>query len=159
MQEDTSPLYQTRIGEIQNNSEPFQWRHIAGELNVADDSSGGIKVTELENRSKRGPAFLQSSEDEWPQEVAALDEELAQVSMERRKAEIVFNLTLSKAEEEINVKKFSSWRRLIRVTARIKRLARKEREGRRDEVRDVSMDDPLKPQELHEAELFWIKEA
>ena len=75
------------------------------------------------------------------------------------KAEIVFNLTLSKAEEEINVKKFSSWRRLIRVTARIKRLARKAREGRSDDVRDVSMDDPLKPQELHEAEVFWIKEA
>lgn len=121
--------------------------------------SRGIKVTQLENRWKQGPAFLQSSEDEWPQEAAVLEEELAQVNTERRKAENVFNLTVSKAEEEINVKKFSSWSRLVRVTARIKRLARKARDGRRDDVRDVSMDDPLKPQELHEAEVFWIKEA
>lgn len=121
--------------------------------------SRGIKVTQLENRWKQGPAFLQSSEDEWPQEAPVLEEELAQVNTERRKAENVFNLTLSKAEEEINVKKFSSWSRLVRVTARIKRLARKARDGRRDDVRDVSMDDPLKPQELHEAEVFWIKEA
>ena len=88
-----------------------------------------------------------------------LEEELAQVNMERHKAETVFNLTLSKAEEEINVKKFSSWSRSVRVTARIKRFARKARDVRRDDVRDESMDDPLKPQELHEAEVFWIKEA
>ena len=121
--------------------------------------SPGIKVTELENQWKQGPAFLQSSEDEWPQEAAVLEEELVQVNTERRKAEMVFNLTLSKAEEEINVKKFSSWSRLVRVTVRIKRLARKARDGRRNDVREVSMDDPLKPQELHETEVFWIKEA
>ena len=109
------PFVSTRIGEIQNNSEPSQWRHVAGELNVADDLSRSIKVTELENRWKQGPAFLQSLEDERPQEAAVLEEELAQVNTERRKAEIVFNLTLSKAEEEINVKTFLSWSRLEQI--------------------------------------------
>ena len=95
-----------------------------------DDLSRGIKVTELENRWKQGPAFLQSSEDEWPQKAGALEKDLAQVSTERCKAEIVFNLTLSKAEEEINVKKFSSWRRLVGVTARINDwLEKQEKDG------------------------------
>ena len=87
--------------------------------------------SELNDQWKPGPAFLQSPEVEWPQQTAVLEEELAQVNMERRKAEIVCALTLSKAEKEINIKKFSSWRRLIRVTARLKQLARKTREGQR----------------------------
>ena len=31
-----------RIGEIQSNSDPAEWKHIAGEENVADDVSRGI---------------------------------------------------------------------------------------------------------------------
>ena len=54
---------------------------------------------------EHGPAFLQSPEEEWPQETVVLEQELAQVNMERRKAAIVCTLTLSKAEEEINKKK------------------------------------------------------
>ena len=91
------PFVSTRIGEIQNNSEPSQWRYVAGELNVADDLSRGIKVTELENRWKQGPAFFQSSEDEWLQEAAVLEEELEQIG---------------------------------KSYCRIKRLARKARDGR-----------------------------
>ena len=76
------------------------------------------------------------------------------MNTERRKAEIVCALTLSKAEEEINIKN-------IRVTAQLKRLARKGREGQRrtNDVRSLCMEDPLKPEELHEAGSFWIKEA
>ena len=41
----------------------------------------------------------------------------------------------SKAEEAINLQKFSCWRNLIRVTAQIKRLSRKTRENRQAESR------------------------
>ena len=63
---------------------------------------------------------------------------------------------MTKVEQAIDLKKFSSWRKLIRVTARIQRLAKKIRlrkyaqEGRND---------PLSPEELEVAEMFWIKEA
>ena len=155
------PFVSARVAEIQNNSDPSNWKHVVGEQNVADSVSRGIPVSELNDQWKNGPAFLQSPEEEWPQEKAVHEEELAQVNTERRKAETVCTLTLSKAEEEINIKKFSSWKRLIRVTARLKRLARKARQGRRGtkDVPSINMEDPLKPQELHKAELFWIKEA
>ena len=155
------PFVSARVAEIQNNSDPSDWKHVVGDQNVADTVSRGISVSELNDQWKHGPAFLQLPEEEWPQETAVLEEELAQVNTERRKAEIVCALTLSKAEEEINIKKFSSWRRLIRVTARLKRLARKAREGQRrtNDVRSLCMEDPLKPEELHEAGSFWIKEA
>ena len=32
-----------RVGEIQNNSGPAQWRHIPGEVNVADDVLRGYQ--------------------------------------------------------------------------------------------------------------------
>ena len=48
-----------RVGEIQNNSDPSHWKHVAGERNVADGVSRGITVQELEDgRWKKGPAFL-----------------------------------------------------------------------------------------------------
>ena len=59
-------------------------------------------------------------------------------------------------EQAINPEKFSSWRKLIRVTARIQRLAKKislrklAHEGRNG---------PLTPEELERAEIFWIKAA
>ena len=72
-------------------------------------------------------------------------------------------MTTSKAEEAINLQKFSSWRKLIRVTAQIKRLSRKTREKRqaesRDDDRSPATQGPLTPLELQEAEIFWIKEA
>ena len=60
------------------------------------------------------------------------------------------------AENPIDPQAFSSWRRLIKVTARIRRLAEKIRlrkhaqEGRQG---------PLTPEELLQAELYWIKDA
>ena len=62
----------------------------------------------------------------------------------------------AKVEEAIDVNEFSKWRRLLRVTARILRLAEKiklrkyEQGGRQG---------PLTPEELKKAEVFWIKKA
>ena len=36
-----------RVGGIQNNSDPSQWKHIPGEENVADDVSRGLHVQQL----------------------------------------------------------------------------------------------------------------
>ena len=37
-----NPFVSSRVGEIQSNTDPSQWRHIPGEVNVADDVSRGI---------------------------------------------------------------------------------------------------------------------
>ena len=63
----------------------------------------------------------------------------------------------TKAEEVINIKKFSSWRRLIiRVTAYLKRCIPKRR---KQELGILPNERSLSPQELQASELFWLKEA
>ena len=62
----------------------------------------------------------------------------------------------TKAEEVINIKKFSNWRRLIRVTAYVKRCIPKRR---KQELGILPNERFLSPQELQAFELFWIKEA
>ena len=44
------PFVSVRVGEIQDNSDPAEWRHIPGELNVADEVSRGISVKNLADR-------------------------------------------------------------------------------------------------------------
>ena len=41
------PFVPARVAEIQNNSDPFQWRHVPEELNVADHVSRGIPAQRL----------------------------------------------------------------------------------------------------------------
>lgn len=67
------PFVSIWIGEIQNNSDPAQWRHIPGELNVADDVSRGITVQSLAGRWQREPDFLRRPEGEWPQDLSSPD--------------------------------------------------------------------------------------
>ncbi|KAK3736377.1 hypothetical protein QZH41_006148 [Actinostola sp. cb2023] len=151
------PFVSSRIGEIQSNSDPNQWRHVPGEENVADEVSRGIAVSDLNGRWKNGPEFLQLPEEDWMQESAAPVAQPQDQDMELRKAKTVCAAIVTvKAEAAIDPSEFSSWRRLLRVTAHIRRLAQKikaKREGRQ------GLDGPLTPQELVEAELFWIKEA
>ena len=150
------PFVSSRVGEIQSNSDPAEWRHINGDLNVADDVSRGVAVSELNGRWEHGPAFLQLPENQWPEEVPNADEEQSEINAEQRKIKAVLNLASTKAEEVMNIKKFSSWRRLIRVTAYVKRCIPKRR---KQELGILPNERSLSAQELQASELFWIKEA
>ena len=156
------PFVSSRVGEIQSNSDPAEWKHINGDLNVADDVSRGVAVSELNGRWENGPAFLQLPENQWPAEVLNADGQ-QEIDTEQRKVKIVLNLASTKAEEVMNMKKFSSWRRLIRVTAYVRRFIQKCRKQKDEENpnndRILPNERSLSPQELQESELFWIKEA
>ena len=93
-------------------------------------------------------------------------ENLHEVNSEHRKAKIICNVTLSKVEEAIHLKRFFSWRKIIRVTARVRILCKKARVRRQHVQAENRNDDgslliqgPLSPMEFQEAETFWIKEA
>jgi hypothetical protein len=83
----TSRVYKqfvsSRVGEIQSNSDPKQWRHVSSESNVADDVSRGIAVHELNERWQHGPEFLRFPREDWPQDVSEVDDK--EVSKEARK--------------------------------------------------------------------------
>ena len=116
------PFVSSRVGEIQSNTDPSQWRHIQGEVNVAGDVSRGIRVKDLNGRWSNGPEFLQLPEELWPQETM---KPVPEEDMQRRQVKVVCKVHVKKVEQAIDPKKFSSWRNLIQVTARIQRLAKK----------------------------------
>ena len=147
------PFVSSRIGEIQSDTDPSQWRHIPGEDNVADDLSRGITVNELSGRWMKGPEFLRLPQEQWPNGTPPPPKD---EDMERRQTKLAVSVATVKAEDAIDPSTFSNWRRLIRVTARIRRLAEKIRLRRN---RQEGKEGPLSPEELHRAEIFWIKQA
>ena len=154
------PFVSVRVGEIQTNTDPSQWKHIPGEMNVADDVSRGIPVRNLVERWQHGPKFLRLPENEWPQDSPTNDQ--PKVEDECRKVHNVCVQT--KVEHPINCQKFSSWRKLVRVTAYILRLiwnlrAQRHNKAHPEENNMKPKGDPLLPKELQEAEHHWIKES
>ncbi|XP_041456247.1 uncharacterized protein LOC121408709 [Lytechinus variegatus] len=150
------PFVAARIGEIQSHTNPAQWKYVPGELNPADDVSRGLPVKKLSERWKQGPAFLYRPKEEWPSEKAVPDTE-TEVESERRKV----NHISAKQNDVIDVKKFSSWRKLIRVTAYVLKFVEKLKAARW-----IRSDDNVDPDErclstaqLQKAERFLIKEA
>eukprot|EP00794_Sanderia_malayensis_P001985 gene1985-2252_t len=147
------PFVSSRIGEIQSNSNPSQWRHIPSADNVADDLSRGIHVDELNGRWMQGPDFLQLEEELWPTKYGPPPTEEDNECRQATKVHMVIN---ARAENVIDYERFSSWTRLIRVTAWIKRLAENIRQGKRNQTRHNG---PLTPEELQKAGMFLIKDA
>jgi len=74
--------------------------------------------------------------------------------LERRQTKTVCEV--KKIDEAIDPKQFSRWKNLVRVTARIQRLANKIRFRRHTQT---GREGPLAPEELEKAERFWIKES
>ena len=68
------PFGSVRVGEIQTNTDPSQWKHIPGGMNVADDVSRGIPVGNLIERWQHGPKFLRLPENKWPQDSSTNDQ-------------------------------------------------------------------------------------
>ena len=111
-------------------------------------------MQDLNKRWSNGPEFLRLSESEWPWETASVTPK--EEEMEYRQEKIVSAVTTPKNGEAIDPQRFSSWRRLIRVTALIQRLARRIRARCSGGQRQNG---PLTPSELQEAEALWLKEA
>lgn len=74
--------------------------------------------------------------------------------MERRQIQTA--VTAQKSRDVIDPNKFSSWRKLIHVTARLRRLAAKIRLRKYGQY---GKEGPLTPEELQQAEIYWTKEA
>ena len=122
------PFVSSRVGEIQSNSDPVQWRHIPG------DGPMDQSLSDYLNQNGPGKKLHITPKEE---------------EMEYRQEKIIGTVTTPKNGEAINPQRFSSWRRLIRVTALIQRLTRRIRARRSGGQRQNG---PLTPSELQEAE-------
>ena len=158
------PFVSARIAEIHSKSEPCQWRHISGELNVADEVSRGIPAQELTERWKHGPEFLQLSEEQWPKESLPTTNQTKDDQAERRKPRTVLQVANRDQVEVIVCKTFSSWRRLLRVTAYVRRFVQNlqalRKMSRMKDNPDVRIQlelGPLSTNELEKSKAYWIK--
>ena len=76
--------------------------------------------------------------------------------MERRQIQILTAVTAQRSKDVIDPTKLSSWRKLIRVVARLRRLAAKIRLRKYGQC---GKERPLTPEEFQQAELYLIKQA
>ena len=100
--------------------------------------------------------FLQLPEDHWPVEHGAPD--VTEVNKERRKVQITCAAAV--CQPIINCQEFSTWRRLLRVTAYVFRFCRNIRlkSSRESDNNDVHVG-PLSSNEIESAEEYWTKQA
>ena len=154
------PFVSIRVGEIQENSKPTQWRHVPGKLNVADDVSRGVDVESLNDRWQNGPEFLRLPKEDWPQESSSADP----AEVEREKLKVYVVCEQRKLQNAVDHTRSSSWRKLIRVTAYVLRFLKNLRAhvyNKSEEKGELngSENGPLTPNELQKAENRWIKEC
>ncbi|XP_011864190.1 PREDICTED: uncharacterized protein LOC105560050, partial [Vollenhovia emeryi] len=109
-----------RVNEIQSRLPNCQWRHVSTEDNPADCASRGIFGDEIINHALwwRGPPWLQFDPDKWPRPdpciapTAPLEERIASLQCSQRR------------DPWDLASRYSSWPRLIRVTAYLLKFTR-----------------------------------
>ena len=141
------------MAEIQDSTQPAQWRFVPGHLNPADDCTRGLRVSEMTSdcRWVAGPAFLCESEEHWPREdfsgqIPDEDAELKKTGW--------CGLLSDPAKSQPDPTRFSSWTCFRRVIAWIKRFIIN---SRLPEERHVA--GPLSVDELSREETLAVKRA
>ncbi len=149
------PFVANRIAEIQRTTSPEQWRHVPGKQNPADLATRGLSATELADSTLwlEGPPFLKGDESAWPSTPSrpTTVSDHCETRVTQTHLGNVTNVSL-----EIDPNNFSSFHRLCRVTAWIRRyMANCKR--RSNETRQRGR--VLLPAEILHSEQFWIKQA
>ncbi|XP_055931694.1 uncharacterized protein LOC129962029 isoform X2 [Argiope bruennichi] len=112
-----------RIKEIQNITNPTEWNHTPGTDNPADLTSRGLTVHELRNSNFwwHGPNWLLKNECKWPK-LAKINNE-TNIKEDADNLELKKNVLISSTIAKVNplnddlIKRYSSFSKLIRVTA------------------------------------------
>ncbi|XP_064627878.1 uncharacterized protein LOC135487738 [Lineus longissimus] len=166
------PFVAHRIGEIQTQTCPDQWKHVPTKMNPADILTRGAKVKELSDNTLwwNGPEFLLKDHSKWPEQNFGEDKS---PSSERKKSSNGVFVTLQKEPQpqdkeknkqdvdegvaqdwRLNPERYSSWVRLTRVSAWVHRFVENCQQpvGQR---RHGELD----AEEIHDAEHQFIRQA
>ena len=143
----------TRIGEIQEGTNPENWYWVESKYNIADCLTRGRKPDDigLESTWQKGPDFLKQAEDKWP---------ITRDYLEPKLSERIRTTMVTKIEggqdtlaSRIDIAKYSSYGKLLRVTARILKFYSK---FPKPSFKSATQE--LTPEDIKNAEIFWIKE-
>ena len=160
---------QHRVNEIKGLSSVQAWRFCPGSLNPADLPSRGISAKELSNTPLwfTGPEFLTKEEDEWPKCPATGGTETNEVTQEiaKQPSNIVRSLLMTNEEQPavldltkvIHIDRFSSLRKLLRVTSYVLRFLDALKTKKLDKRTVARRSEHLTSSEVKQAELLWIR--
>ena len=103
-----------RVSSIVENIPPERWNHVNGTDNPADCASRGLFPSELLEHHLwwSGPEWLRSMPTCWPEQLNIPPNEISE-----EKNEICLHTTIAPRTSIIQIERFSSFDRLIRVTA------------------------------------------
>ena len=150
------PFVANRIREIQSFTNPKQWRYVPTNENPADFLTRGMTVSGMAEKVTwwNGPDFLEKEESDWLVNHVDTDVVLEEAEMKKtdqkcstRSNQQKGNWTLMAVFDEeqswrISPKRFSSWKRLVRVHAWILRFISNCRcKGQKEESGELSSDE------------------
>ena len=97
-----------RLAKMLDVSSAFDWRYILSAANPADDGTRGYSVYKMTSESRwiSGPSFLSKHRSDWP------NQEILQPQYVKIAS---FPFSVSVTETVVDLKRFSSWNKLIRV--------------------------------------------
>ncbi|GFR14008.1 integrase catalytic domain-containing protein [Trichonephila clavata] len=146
------PYIKNRVQEIQLLSDPSQWGHCPGKDNPADLISRGTSAVKLAQNELwwHGPPWLKLAPDHWPnRQRDILDSELCSEELEYRSS--VHVAVTQQRESLVDINRFSSLKKLLKVTAWVFRFVNNAR------IVNKSMNFYITADEIQNAEYFWLK--
>lgn len=149
----TPDLYKTfvanRVSEIQSLTNSKIWRHVDGKQNPADCLSRGLDPEELKGHGLwwHGPSWLKYPKERWPKNPNVRNPE-DDIELKGKK---VLATAAKKPNDVIQqlLQRYSSFQKLLRVTARIRTLA----------LKNKPKSKILCLKEIEKERIFWIKNA
>ena len=144
------------MNEILKRTRKEDWGHVAGVDNPADLGSRGVTASHLRDSKIwwEGPEWLKKGRENWPNSFPL--EISDDVREESKKTAAVMTVTKEKSgvHSVIEIERYSSLRKLLRVTAYVKRFIEnmeRKRVGVEMKFGRIEVD------EIRQAEMIWIK--
>lgn len=141
-----------RVAKIQELADGATWNHVRSEDNPADCASRGIMPSELIGHPLwwSGPPWLKLKPELWPRLIPPLKES---VDIEQRISCNIHTAVVLPTWELQG--RYSSWPKLLRVTAYAFRFINRVRDKQRNQLQPTNI--ILLPEEIRKAHIFWIK--
>ena len=142
-----------RISFILDRIPPHKWKHVPGDQNPADCASRGMFPHELMSHDLwwKGPDWLRSTPACWPRQTN-LSTDASEVDELVQTCHLT---TIHNPDPLLSVKQFSSYNKVIRVTAWVMRFINNCRVSCTRSASD-RLATPLTVQEIATAENYWL---
>ncbi|XP_076660431.1 uncharacterized protein LOC143363785 [Halictus rubicundus] len=139
-----------RVAKIQASLPDVLWHHVPTQDNPADCASRGISPRELQSHPLwwHGPTWLEKPSEAWPTRTF---DSTSHTECEARPVSIA---SMVSVPDKVNLaSRYSSWPKLIRVTAYVQRFIKRLRSQPRGCTTTA-----LLPDEVAEAKRHWLKQ-